>query len=273
MSEQNSDNSRKIPFPAQPESLESWFGAFIELVRILRHDCPWDRKQTHESISHLLIEESYETLDAISSANDDEFSKELGDLLLHVAMHSIMAEQRGAFTMRNVIEKSFRKLVHRHPHVFGDGDAQNEDEVKRRWEEQKLKEGRVSILGGVPKAMPALLRAQRMQEKAANIGFDWENRDGSWEKAEEEFRELQHELIGGNLTKIGEEFGDFLFSLVNSARFAGIVAEDALQAANQKFTRRFQYIESEAAKANRPLKSMTLAEMDELWNEAKRLGM
>ncbi|GAB1429497.1 nucleoside triphosphate pyrophosphohydrolase [Ignavibacteria bacterium] len=273
MSEQTTNTGREVPLPAHPESLEKWFGSFIELVRILRQDCPWDRKQTHESISHLLIEESYETLDAISAANDDEFSKELGDLLLHVVMHSVMAEQRGAFTMRNVIEKSFHKLVHRHPHVFGNGTAHNEDDVKQRWEELKLKEGRSSILGGVPKAMPALLRAQRMQEKAANIGFDWENRDGAWEKTEEEFRELQQEIIGGDLTKISEEFGDFLFALVNSARFAGIIAEDALQAANQKFTRRFQHIESEAAKANRPLKSMTLAEMDELWNDAKRLGM
>lgn len=261
------------PFPAAPAGLEAWFGAFAELVRILREDCPWDRKQTHESISHLLIEEAYETLDAIAEGDDEEFAKELGDLLLHVVMHSVIAEQRGAFTLQAVIEKVFAKLVYRHPHVFGDGDARNEDDVKRKWEELKMQEGRASILAGVPRAMPALLRAQRMQEKAANVGFDWDNRADVWNKTEEEFRELQHEIAAGNREKTTEEFGDFLFALVNSARFEGIIAEDALQAANQKFTRRFQFIEAAAAAAGRRLADMTLAEMDEIWNEAKQRGL
>ncbi len=273
MLEEQKENRREIPHPAQPDSLEAWFGSFAKLIKILREDCPWDKKQTHESISHLLIEESYETLDAIDSHNDSEFSKELGDLLLHIVMHSVIAEQRGAFTMLQVIENSFRKLVHRHPHVFGDGDAANEEEVRQKWEELKLKEGRTSILGGVPKAMPALLRAQRMQEKVASVGFDWENRNGAWDKMEEEFHELQHELKEGNNDKIKEEFGDFLFALVNAARFEGIIAEDILQAANQKFIRRFQYIERKAAQSNRTITMMTLAEMDEIWNEAKSNGL
>lgn len=273
MSDESYPLRREVPYPSNPDNLESWFGAFVELVAILRRDCPWDRKQTHESIAHLLIEEAYETLDAIGENNDAEFAKELGDLLLHVVMHSVIANQRGAFTMQTVIEKVFHKLVHRHPHVFGEGDARNEQEVKQKWEELKMKEGRVSTLDGVPKAMPALLRAQRMQEKAANVGFDWENREGAWEKTVEEFHELEHELKAGDKEKTAEEFGDFLFALVNTARFEGIIAEDMLQSANQKFTRRFQFIEARAAETGKRLKEMTLAEMDEIWNEAKKLGM
>lgn len=266
-------NSSKTPVPVveNPDLLADHFVAFDELVRILRAECPWDRKQTHASISHLLIEESYETLEAIEKGDDEEFSKELGDLLLHVVMHSVMAEERGAFSLRTVIEKVFAKLVHRHPHVFGDTAVSGEDEVLQNWEALKMKEGRTSTLEGVPKHLPALLRAQRIQEKAANVGFDWDKKEDVWAKVEEEFTELRVEIAANNPEKSKEEFGDFMFALVNAARFEKFIAEDAVQATNQKFTKRFQYIEQKASEQGRRMNDMTLAEMDEIWNEAKKL--
>lgn len=260
-----------IPTPAMPAGLQEWFTAFYELVIILRKECPWDRKQTHESISHLLVEEAYETLEAIAQGDDKEFSKELGDLLLHVVMHGVMAEQRGAFTMQDVIQRVFEKLVHRHPHVFGESKADNEQEVKQRWEEMKMKEGRSSVLEGVPASMPALLRAQRIQEKAAGVGFDWSDKIEMWKKVEEELAELQEAMTERDTTKIKEEFGDVFFALVNAARFEGIVAEESVQLTNSKFTRRFAYIEQKAAEHGKNLRDMTLGEMDDWWNEAKKM--
>lgn len=265
--------AREVPTPPNPESLLDQLEAFVSIVRILRTDCPWDREQTHESISHLLIEEAYETLDAIKAKDDREFSKELGDLLLHVVMHSVLAEERGAFTLRDVVEKISAKLVHRHPHVFGDAAAEDPGQVLQNWEAQKMKEGRKSILEGVPKQLPALLRAQRMQEKASNVGFDWDNRGDVWAKVEEEFGELKAELHSGNRERAEKEFGDFLFALVNASRFEKFVAEEALQYTNNKFTRRFQYIEAKAKENGLNLKDMTLAEMDVWWDEAKSLGL
>jgi MazG family protein len=262
-----------VPLPANPELLTDHFQAFVELVKVLRRECPWDRSQTHESISHLFIEEAYEMTDAIGSGNDQEFAKELGDLLLHIVMHAVMAEERGAFSMRNVLERIHTKLVHRHPHVFGDAAAQvgdDPDAVIKRWEELKMKEGRSSALEGVPRHLPALLRAQRMQEKAANIGFDWDNRQDVWKKVEEEIQELKHEILSGNKQKAGQELGDVLFSLVNAARFEQIIAEDALHGTNNKFQRRFAAIEQKAAEQGRSLRQMTLAEMDILWDEVKK---
>jgi len=260
----------EIPNINNPINLDEQFIAFNELVRILREECPWDKKQTHESISHLLIEESYETVDAISSKNDEELSKELGDLLLHVVMHSRIAEQRGAFTLRDVIEKVFARLVHRHPHVFGNSEVADENEVLQNWEALKMKEGRTSVLEGVPAFLPALLRAQRTQEKAANVGFDWDKKEDVWAKVDEEISELKVELQTNNKDKIAGEFGDVLFSLVNAARFEGLVAEEMLQATTKKFIKRFQYIEKQALLTNKTLSTMTLAEMDDLWNEAKQ---
>lgn len=260
-----------VPTPQEPAGLAEWFVAFYELVIILRKECPWDRKQTHESISHLLVEEAYETLDAIAHGDDKEFSKELGDLLLHVVMHGVMAEQRGAFTMQNVIERVFEKLVHRHPHVFGDIKAENDKDVKQRWEEMKMKEGRTSVLEGVPASMPALLRAQRIQEKAAGVGFDWSDKNEMWKKVEEEFTELHEAITEQNTAKIKEEFGDVFFALVNAARFEDIVAEESVQLTNSKFTRRFAYIEQKAGEHGKNLRDMTLGEMDEWWNEAKKM--
>lgn len=247
------------------------FGAFVELVRILRSDCPWDRKQTHESISHLLVEEVYETIEAIKAGNDREFSKELGDLLLHIVMHGVLAEERGAFSLGEIISQEFDKLVRRHPHVFGSADAADAEQVKKNWEDIKMTEGRTSVLEGVPASLPALLRAQRMQEKAANVGFDWDRKDEVWDKVEEELHELQQELRDGRRTEAFEEFGDLLFALINAARFEHIVAEEALQFTNNKFARRFRFIEEQAAAQNRSLRDMTLGEMDELWNRAKEL--
>ncbi|MCX7929155.1 MAG: nucleoside triphosphate pyrophosphohydrolase [Chlorobi bacterium] len=256
-----------IPKPSDPAALDDQFMAFVEIVRLLRRQCPWDREQTHESISHLLIEESYETLDAIEQGDDVEFKKELGDLLLHVVMHSIIAEERGSFTLREVIEQVAAKLVRRHPHVFGDVEAHQPDQVMQNWERLKMQEGRDSILAGVPKHLPALLRAQRMQEKAAHVGFDWKSSDDVWNKVREEIDELQQAT---DSESFAAEFGDLLFALVNTARHAGVVAETVLQSTNDKFQRRFQYIEQQAYQRGEPIESFTLEQLDAWWNQAKR---
>lgn len=267
------NRKNEIPKPQNPDSLADNFTAFDELVRVLRRECPWDRKQTNESIAHLLIEESYEMIDAVQKGDDKEFSKELGDLLLHVVMHAVMAEERGAFNLKDVIKRIHAKLVHRHPHVFGETAVEGERQVLQNWEDLKMKEGRKSVLEGVPAALPSLLRAQRVQHKAANAGFDWEDNSGPWQKVEEELKELKTELQSGNNEKAEQEFGDLLFSLVNAARFEKIVAEEALQKTNSKFVNRFKYIEEKAHLADKKLSEMTLAEMDKLWDEAKEKGI
>lgn len=257
-----------VPTPQNPNALEEHFLALVEIIRLLRKECPWDRQQTHESISHLLIEESYETLDAITSSNDAAFKEELGDLLLHIIMHSVIAEERGVFTLRDVIEHVATKIVRRHPHVFGDVLATESDQVMQNWERLKLKEGKKSILSGVPKTLPALLRAQRMQEKAAHVGFDWKKVQDVWQKVSEELKELK-EAADTTTAQREEEFGDVLFALVNVARHMGIVAETALQHANDKFLRRFQYIEHRAREQHTTLDALTLEQMDMLWEQAK----
>lgn len=262
-----------IPKPADPTSTLSQLEAFVRLVWILREQCPWDQKQTHESISHLLIEEAYETVDAIHAGSDHELSKELGDLLLHVVMHTVMAEQRGSFTLRTVIEQEFEKLVNRHPHVFGDTHAVTDDVVLQNWEKLKMKEGRTSILDGVPRTLPAALRAQRVQEKAANVGFDWHDRRDVWAKVHEELEELRVEIDAGNAEATHREFGDVLFALVNAARHEGVIAEDALHTTIATFMQRFQYIERASAERGRQLQDMDLSEMDAYWNEAKQQGL
>ncbi|MCO6466518.1 MAG: nucleoside triphosphate pyrophosphohydrolase [Bradyrhizobiaceae bacterium] len=262
-----------IPLPTNPDDTLSNLEAFIRLVRILRMQCPWDMKQTHASISHLLVEEAYETVDAIEKTDDEELSKELGDILLHVVMHSVMAEQRGAFTLQDVIKKEFNKLVNRHPHIFADEVAEDESVVLQNWERLKMKEGRTSVLDGVPKSLPAALRAQRVQEKAANVGFDWHDRRDVWGKVDEELEELRVELDEQNHDAAKREFGDVLFALVNAARHEGIIAEDALHGTTNTFMSRFQYIERRAIETGRDLRDMDLAEMDEFWNEAKQHGL
>lgn len=262
-----------VPVPSQPDDVLSHVEAFIRLVRILREQCPWDMKQTHDSISHLLIEEAYETVDAIKKHNDTELSKELGDILLHVVMHSVMAEQRGAFSLMTVILNESDKLVNRHPHIFAGEEAHDETTVLQNWERLKMKEGRTSVLDGVPAALPAALRAQRVQEKAANVGFDWHDRRDVWQKVHEELAELETEIAKGDAERTADEFGDLLFAMVNAARHEGIIAEDALHNTVNKFIRRFQFIEQRAAENQRVLREMDLAEMDQYWNEAKHNGL
>ncbi len=267
------NRKNEIPKPQNPDSLADNITAFEQLVRVLRRKCPWDRKQTNESIAHLLIEESYEMIEAVQKGDDKEFSKELGDLLLHVVMHAVMAEERGAFNLIDVIKRIHAKLVHRHPHVFGETAVEGERQVLQNWEDLKMKEGRKSVLEGVPATLPSLLRAQRVQHKASNAGFDWEDNSGPWQKVEEELKELKTELQSGNNEKAEQEFGDLLFSLVNAARFEKIVAEEALQKTNSKFVNRFKYIEEKVHLADKKLSEMTLAELDKLWDKAKEKGI
>lgn len=274
----SSTNTAPIPVPRvhAPEDETAYFRAFVELVRVLRVECPWDRKQTHATLTPLLLEEVYETIDAVEAGNHQEMAKEFGDILLHVVMNAVIAEETGAFSMKEVIQREFDKLVTRHPHVFGDVSnssvtvtVSSADDVKRNWEQIKMREGRTSVLEGVPKHLPALLRATRIQEKVAAVGFDWEDADGALEKVAEEFAELRDARAVNDRANIEEEFGDALFALVNASRFLKVNAEQALQNANAKFMRRFQRIEELAREQSRALDAMTLQEMDALWNTAK----
>ncbi|MCX6152886.1 MAG: nucleoside triphosphate pyrophosphohydrolase [Candidatus Kapabacteria bacterium] len=260
-----------IPKPQNPNSLADQFINFVEVVKILRSQCPWDKAQTKESIAHLMIEEVYEAVDAIEKNDNDDLSKELGDLLLHIVMHSIIAEETQSFSMMDVLKKIQDKMIKRHPHVFSDVQVDGQEEVLRNWEEIKMNEGQESALQGVPIALPALIRAERIQHKASRVGFDWERPEDMWVKVEEEFSEFKNELKNGTDQRKFDEFGDFLFSLVNAARFENIVPEMALQKTNNKFTKRFQYIEKRAMESGKSLKDMTLAEMDVFWDEAKLL--
>lgn len=261
---------RDVPMPKNPNSISDNFMAFYEIVKILRQDCPWDSQQTNESIAHLLIEEAYEALDAIHKNDYKEFAKELGDILLHIVMHAVMAEEKDEFNMIDIIQAISNKMVFRHPHVFGDVNVDGTEDVLQNWEALKKKEGKKSTLDGVPLNLPALLRAERIQHKASKVGFDWDNKDDVWDKVDEELGELKVELKKGDKENSKREFGDFLFALVNAARFDDIVPEEALQFTNEKFTRRFQYIEQKAKEMGKDMKQMTLQEMDELWNEAKK---
>lgn len=259
-------------FTEPPDRLED-YADFVAIVRQLRRDCPWDREQTHESVKHLLIEEAYETIEAIDERNWDELRKELGDLLLHVVFHSAIAEQEGEFTLQDVIRGETEKLVRRHPHVFGDTTVDGVCEVLSNWERIKLKEGeKRSALQGVPAQLPALLRAQRIQEKAAGVGFDFPEKSGAWSKVEEEVGELRRTMESAASPEEREhEFGDLLFALVNYARFIDVVPENALRRTNDRFARRFQYIEARLADEGRTMAEATLEEMDAHWDEAKRL--
>lgn len=263
----------EIPLPSNPEDAISQFESFVEIVKILRRDCPWDSTQTNRSIAHLMIEEVYEAIDAIYENDDAEFSKELGDLLLHIVLHAVIAEERMAFDLKDVIKKISAKMIHRHPHVFGDTSVNGVEQVMQNWEALKLKESgggeRKSVLDGVPNSLPALLRAERIQHKASRVGFDWDNPDDVWAKVFEEITEFRHELKSGNNEKAEQEFGDLLFALVNAARFEGIVAEQSLHLTNNKFTKRFYYIEKIARERGLDLNDMTLEEMDEIWLDAK----
>jgi len=245
------------------------FSDLVDIVKILRKECPWNRKQTHESIKDNLIEEAYEAVEAIDTGDFDELEKELGDVLLHVVFHSNMAHESNRFSIDDVIYSIQEKLIRLHPHVFGDEVAENDEQVAENWESIKLEEGKKSILEGIPKQLPALIRAQRMQEKAANVGFDWPDSKQVWDKLQEELDEFREVLEQGNLQKSREEFGDLLFSLVNFGRFFDLNAEDSLRSTNKKFLRRFQYIEDQLNQQDKDISEVSLEEMNRHWNSAK----
>jgi XTP/dITP diphosphohydrolase len=243
----------------------------------LREQCPWDQKQTMESLRHLTIEETYELSDAILDGDVQEIRKELGDIMLHLVFYARIASETQQFTITEVLNGICDKLISRHPHIYGDITVKDEAEVKRNWEQLKLKEGNKSVLGGVPSSLPALIKASRIQEKARGVGFDWEEKSQVWEKVEEEMQEFKNEFNATSTEKIDlekaeGEFGDLLFSLINYARFININPEDALEKTNKKFIKRFQYLESKAQELGKNLKEMSLEEMDVFWNEAKKLN-
>ena len=256
-------------------SMEEKKNAFERLLNImddLREKCPWDKKQTLESLRYLTIEETYELSDAILEKDMKEIKGELGDILLHMIFYSKIASETNDFDIADVLHAISDKLVHRHPHIYGDVKAETEEEVKKNWEQLKLKEGKKSVLQGVPKSLPAMVKANRIQEKARGVGFDWEQPEQVWEKVEEELNELKEEVDqGASHDKIESEMGDVFFSLINYARFVGVNPEDALERTNKKFIKRFQYLEEKAREKNKDLSNMTLAEMDVFWEEAKKL--
>lgn len=246
------------------------FGRLLTILNELREKCPWDRKQTMDSLRYLSIEELYELSDAILEKDYEAIKGELGDVMLHMAFYAKIAEEEHRFDIADVLNAICDKLIHRHPHIYGDVKVEDEEEVKRNWEALKLKEGKKSVLEGVPKSLPAMVKAHRMQDKAKGVGFEWKNKEDVWLKVEEELQEFKAESIKpDNFEKTEEEFGDLLFSLINYARFIGINPEDALEKTNKKFIYRFQYMEQKAAENNQELSKMTLAEMDAYWNEAK----
>ena len=249
------------------------FERLLIIMDELREQCPWDKKQTNESLRHLTIEETYELCDAILDKDMPNIKKELGDILLHIVFYARIASETKAFDIKDVIDALCEKLIHRHPHIYGDVKVKDEQEVKENWEKLKMKEkGNTSVLGGVPASLPSLVKASRIQEKARAVGFDWENKNQVWEKVEEEIQEFKTEVDNkSSHEKIENEFGDVLFSLINYARFLDINPEDALERTNKKFIKRFQYLEKQAIAEGKQLSEMTLAQMDVHWNKAKEL--
>ena len=245
------------------------FQRLLNIMDDLRAQCPWDKKQTMQSLRHLTIEETYELGDAILDNDLQEVKKELGDLLLHIVFYAKIGSETGDFDIADVANGVCEKLIIRHPHIYGDVKVNDEEDVKRNWEKIKLKEGNKSVLGGVPKSLPALVKASRIQDKAAGVGFDWDNIDDVFAKVKEEIEELHAEVKAQKHTAIEAEFGDVLFSLINYARFLKVNPEDALERTNKKFIARFQYLERKAAESGKSLRDMTLAEMETYWQEAK----
>ncbi len=245
------------------------FNELLDIMDEIREKCPWDKKQTMQSLRHLTIEETYELGDAVLDNDITEIKKELGDLLLHIVFYAKIASEKNDFDIADVITGINEKLVNRHPHVFGDFIAETDEEVAKNWEKLKLKEGRDSVLEGVPKSLPAMIKASRIQDKAASAGFDWEKPEQVFEKVQEEINELNEEVKQEDLNKIESEFGDVLFSLINYARFIKVDPESALEKTNKKFINRFQFLEKEAAKEGKELSNMTLNEMDIHWEKSK----
>ena len=257
---------------SRQEKLEA-FGRLLDVLDTLREKCPWDRKQTNESLRPNTVEEVYELAEALARDDNDNIRKELGDVLLHVLFYSKIGEEKGTFDIADVADALNSKLIYRHPHIFGEVVAEDAHQVELNWEQLKLKEkgGNKTVLEGVPSALPALIKAYRIQEKAANVGFDWEERDQVWDKVKEELAEFEAEAKKGRREDMSAEMGDLLFSIVNAARLYGINPDNALEKTNLKFIKRFNYIEAKAKEQGKALRDMTLGEMDELWNEAKQL--
>ncbi|MBK8622176.1 MAG: nucleoside triphosphate pyrophosphohydrolase [Saprospiraceae bacterium] len=251
--------------PSEPDKTEA-FRVLLHIMDDLRDKCPWDKKQTFLSLRNLTIEEMYELADALLENNHEDIKEEIGDIMLHMIFYAKIADEEGKFTITDALLSICRKLIHRHPHIYGDTTVKDEEEVKKNWEQLKLLEGKTSVLQGVPNGLPALVKSYRMQEKVAQVGFEWDHIDQVWEKVEEEIGELKEAIAEGNKEHIEHEFGDILFALVNYARFLKIDPETALEKVNKRFKSRFQYIENHATGA---LSDMTLEEMDVLWNEAK----
>lgn len=259
-----------MPENTRTQQLEA-FSRLLDIMNDLREKCPWDKKQTFESLRTLTLEEAFELADAIADNDLEEVRKELGDLLLHIVFYSKLGAETEAFDIADVANGICEKLISRHPHIYGDVQVKNEEEVKQNWEKLKLKEGKKSVLQGVPRGLSSVIKAQRIQEKAAGVGFEWEQTEQVIDKVKEEWSEFEEEVQKGSISNMEEEFGDLLFSLINLSRFLKINPENALEATNKKFIKRFQYIEEQAQKANTSLSEMSLEEMDELWNAAKNL--
>ena len=247
------------------------FERLLIIMDELREQCPWDKKQTLQTLRHLTIEEVYELGDAILDNDLDEVKKELGDVLLHIVFYSKIGSESNSFDIGDVCNSICDKLIERHPHIYSNVVVDNEEDVKRNWEQLKLKEGKTSVLEGVPKSLPAMVKANRIQDKVAGVGFDWEEPHQVFEKVEEELGELQNEINSGNQDQIESEFGDVLFSMINYARFLKVDPESALERTNKKFIKRFQYLEQKSKELNKPLSEMTLSEMDVYWEEAKKI--
>ena len=256
------------------EKLEA-FGRLLDILDELRVKCPWDRKQTNESLRTNTIEETYELCEALMRGDEVNIKKELGDLLLHIVFYAKIGDEKGEFDIKDVCDSLCDKLIFRHPHVFGTAEADTAGKVEQNWEQLKLKEkgGNKTVLGGVPASLPSIVKAHRIQDKARNIGFDWEEREQVWDKVNEEFNELKAEINKMDADKMEAEFGDLFFSLINAARLYKINPDNALERTNLKFIRRFNYLEEKTKEQGRSLKEMTLAEMDEIWNKAKAKGL
>ncbi len=247
------------------------FGRLLDIMDTLREQCPWDKKQTLDSLRYLTLEETYELSDAIIDKNMEEIKNELGDLMLHLVFYAKIGSESGDFDITDILEGISEKLIRRHPHIYGNVEVADADEVESNWEKIKMKEGRKSVLEGVPRSLPAMVKAHRIQEKVKGVGFEWQHREQVWDKVLEEQQELHHELNNGaDHNKMEDEMGDVLFALINYARFIGVNPEDALERTNRKFINRFQYIEKQAFLKGLKLENMTLDEMDALWNEAKK---
>jgi MazG family protein len=252
------------------EQTQAAFEKLVSIMDNLREKCPWDRKQTIHSLRQMTLEETYELTDAITESDWKSIKEELGDLMLHIVFYSKIAAEQNQFTIEDVINGISQKLINRHPHIYGDVEVKNEDDVKRNWEKIKLKEGKKSVIAGVPKSLPSMIKAMRLQEKAKQVGFEWENKEQVWEKVKEEEQELKEAIDQNDQVKMEEEFGDLVFSLVNFARFLNIDAENALEITNKKFISRFSQMEEKAMSSGKNLNDMSLQEMDAIWNQIKR---